>query len=110
MPTLTREKSEAALAALRSHFAAYVHPDATDKGVPTLHAPGWTIAAEGFLPSNWSYLAASGGIDDDLLEVLTELLGAERARENATIEPVTLPAGVQVEPVYGWLLALYSTD
>ena len=109
---ITKAQAQAALAAVRTQFAAYF-ADGDIPG-PKLYPPGfhdrsWTIAWEEG-PYEWALLAFHGGFDEEIYALVLPEAGPEAARRMATKPGVAHPDGVDSEPVNSWCLALYPTD
>lgn len=70
--------------------------------------PGWQIYWEEG-PFEWTYRFPDGGFDEELYS-LAEEFGTENARRIANRPAVTLPAGVYVEAINHWSIALYREE
>lgn len=125
---ITRTQAEAVRTAVAEQFRSYwqgftipadedgperVYPD-TQGPVLVEHYESWggsdirwaIVWEEG--PFEWAMNASMGGYDDEVAEALLAC-GKDRtyAEQQATVEAVTTPDGVFVEPVNGYVLGVY---
>ena len=112
---ITRPQAEAALAAVKQRYAAYMQPVVLDSfTIPGLPEPvleqiegTWMISWEDG-PSEWAYRASMGGSSEEdraLFAAASQEFGTEMKPSEET--PVTWPKGVHAEPYFSFVLGLY---
>lgn len=110
---VSRPEAEVVLREVRKRFAPYIDPEVEGSGPELVrdwdwsgHAD-WAIIWEGG-PYEWAYLAASGGVDEELTE-LNATMAEYRSGKMKPVEvaPVEPPERVFLEPVTSWALGLY---
>lgn len=120
--TVTRAQAERVLEAVREAFAGYAFEwdDDGERGAPradgpTLYEPGfhdrgWTVAWEGG-PFEWTVLFPHGGVDEEMTELVAQAaaeFGFEPRESRVPDVSDRLPAGVGVEPLNHWAVAIFT--
>lgn len=121
---ITQQQAEAVLAAVKAQFAAYLEPITLDGGrviagdpPPTLVMDYEDVAGRRIPailwedgPGEWADRASMGGTSEEervLVAQAAEEFGVPYVKP-ADDEPVPLPAGVTVEPIYSFVLGIYA--
>lgn len=119
--SVTREQAEQVLEAVKKQYRPYWEPDGDY--VPQLpvlienweyldHPTPWAIVWEEG-PDEWAYRASSGGVDEEMCYLMSDVVGVDAVKEmvkagKMTESPVSSPSGVYVSPVTGWALGIYE--
>lgn len=127
---ISRELAEAALAAIREQFKAYLQPYTMDDGtvLPAPEGPElvedfrqeghWAICWESG-PDEWALRAFAGGVDPEIWhEMYAELRSQGMSEADATAgarviaqDPaVACPPGVYAEPYMSFILGLFPAS
>lgn len=81
----------------------------SDQERPTVDLTGghpvirWEVGS----PSEWALRFPHGGTDEEMGHLAEEFVGYRAACKAAVVEPVVLPAGVSVEAIDSFTVALY---
>lgn len=103
---VSEAQAQAVLEAIRNQFRGYI--DALEAGpvlIPDLDRE-WTIVWEEGSPYDWPFMLG-GGVDVDMVNMMTEFMSEADAVKGATHQPTVFPAGVYVEPVNHISVGIY---